>query len=151
MRTATVNEARRLEQLANAKPCALCKVVKPLSEFSPNKRNGHGLHSYCRQCYADWRLRKEYGVGTAYKKAQIERQGGKCAIAGCGAVLDMKAAVDHCHVSGQVRAVLCNPCNLALGLLKENIRRILGLAEYARRSRQLRLVPLNASDEEKAG
>ena len=29
--------------------------------------------------------------------------------------------VDHCHKTGKIRALLCHNCNIAMGLLKENI------------------------------
>lgn len=42
---------------------------------------------------------------------------------------------DHCHEDGQVRGLLCNPCNLFIGHARED-ERILGSAiEYLRRAR----------------
>lgn len=38
--------------------------------------------------------------------------------------------IDHDHVTGKVRGVLCQTCNTSFGLLREDIRRIQGLAEY---------------------
>ena len=34
----------------NSKVCAMCKEVKPSSEFHKNARNSDGLHSYCKVC-----------------------------------------------------------------------------------------------------
>jgi hypothetical protein len=42
----------------------------------------------------------------------------------CGITEDemgKKLDVDHCHSSGKVRGVLCNPCNNVLGTAKDNI------------------------------
>lgn len=38
--------------------------------------------------------------------------------------------VDHNHKTGKVRALLCAPCNTALGLLKEDTKRIWRAMEY---------------------
>jgi len=40
-----------------------------------------------------------------------------------------KLNADHCHTTGLARVLLCQGCNQALGLLGEDSRRILGLAE----------------------
>lgn len=83
-------------------------------------------------------------IGVSDKLNLILEQGGKCAVPDCGEAIDITDAVDHCHQSGQVRAVLCHPCNVSLGLLKENPRRMEGLARYARGWKQLRLAPVGA-------
>lgn len=62
-------------------------------------------------------LRKEYGLTDSNYKDLLAKQDGKCAI--CSASMD-KPHVDHCHKSGMVRALLCSPCNRALGDLKDN-------------------------------
>lgn len=39
-------------------------------------------------------------------------------------------AVDHCHITGKIRKLLCGNCNAALGMLKENSKTIQSLLEY---------------------
>lgn len=38
--------------------------------------------------------------------------------------------IDHDHKTGKVRGLLCARCNTSLGMLKEDVERIRGLAEY---------------------
>jgi hypothetical protein len=38
--------------------------------------------------------------------------------------------IDHCHVSGQVRALLCNRCNTMLGLANEDPVILRSLADF---------------------
>lgn len=40
--------------------------------------------------------------------------------------------IDHDHATGRIRGLLCNPCNLALGVALEDLSRLEGLTEYAK-------------------
>lgn len=59
-------------------------------------------------------------------------QGGVCAICGNGAEDTQHGLlhVDHCHDKGHVRGLLCSPCNLALGLFRDNPALLRRAAEY---------------------
>jgi hypothetical protein len=60
-------------------------------------------------------------------------QSGKCAA--CQDLLPgiARAALDHCHETGHERALLCGACNTALGLVREDPARLVGLLEYIER------------------
>lgn len=71
---------------------------------------------------------KKYGLTPEIYHATAAAQNGECAICQCKA----KLAVDHCHASNRVRALLCTQCNTALGLFKEdvsNLRSAIGYLE----------------------
>lgn len=75
------------------------------------------------------RLRKQFGLSAQDYEQMWDAQDGRCAI--CrrpenGRRLD----VDHCHETGEVRGLLCNPCNQALGLLGEDTERIQAVLTY---------------------
>lgn len=77
-------------------------------------------------------LKSEFGLTPANYLAIYHRQGGMCANKGCGTSLpEWVAPVDHCHRTGAVRGLLCNPCNTALGFAGESAERLKGLAEYS--------------------
>ncbi len=61
-------------------------------------------------------------------------QGGHCAMcpATPGTQYHGVLHVDHCHVTGKVRGLLCHHCNTALGLLREDHTAALRIAEYLR-------------------
>jgi hypothetical protein len=57
----------------------------------------------------------------------VETQGGRCA--SCRDQL-IETHVDHDHVTGEVRGVLCPNCNKALGMLKDDPMRVSALLTY---------------------
>jgi hypothetical protein len=51
----------------------------------------------------------------------------------CGiteAEIDKKLDVDHCHNSGKVRGILCNPCNNMIGHAKDSVAALRAAADY---------------------
>lgn len=62
------------------------------------------------------RLRREYGLSPEMYDSLLVAQKGLCAICQCKKQL----GVDHDHMTGKVRGLLCGSCNLALGLLRDN-------------------------------
>lgn len=41
-----------------------------------------------------------------------------------------KLAVDHCHITGKTRGLLCNNCNTILGHAKDNIKTLQNAIKY---------------------
>jgi hypothetical protein len=61
-----------------------------------------------------------YGLDNDQFTKMIEEQGNSCKI--CSKDLDTcKAVVDHCHSTNSVRGILCNSCNVALGLINDDL------------------------------
>jgi len=86
---------------------------------------------------------RRYGTTMLELEALFERQDRACAICtthwtACvpakrpthEAHFLQRLCVDHCHRSGQVRGLLCNACNTALGLLQEEPARFLSAVSY---------------------
>lgn len=48
-----------------------------------------------------------------------------------------KPYVDHCHLIGKVRGLLCNRCNLMLGVIKEEISFLNRMIKYIKKSNPL--------------
>ena len=81
-------------------------------------------------------LLKTYGLSFSDFEKMLADQGNNCANKGCGTTdpgTKYGWVVDHCHATGKVRAILCNPCNVSLGLAKDCERRLLGLVDYVRK------------------
>ena len=80
-------------------------------------------------------LKRLYNMTLEEYDNMFIRQGGKCAI--CGGVDPRHKSgilcVDHCHITGEVRALLCGKCNPALGGFDDNITILLSAIEYLKR------------------
>jgi hypothetical protein len=72
-------------------------------------------------------LRNKYDMTASDYERMYEEQDGQCAI--CSASYDV-LCVDHCHVSGKVRGLLCSPCNTGLGHMADTPERLRAAANY---------------------
>lgn len=143
--------------MGEAKECRKCGTAKPLDEFWAG--NGpHGRQSYCKPCLTEsnrinrrkarrrnperaYMQAREYGLRQNYSMTlerfdeMLAAQDGACAI--CGSTEPgggrKHMAVDHDHATGQVRALLCNPCNRGIGLLGDDAARVRAAALYLER------------------
>ncbi len=82
-------------------------------------------------------LRREatYGVTVEQYNEMLERQNGVCAICRSPETMTYKGTirflgVDHDHVTGRVRGLLCVKCNAALGMFGEDPVTIVGALDY---------------------
>jgi len=81
--------------------------------------------------YKNKDLKKKFGISLEEWNQMFANQQGRCLI--CNIHSDdlyKSLAVDHCHSTGAIRGLLCEPCNLAIGLLKENINSLKGAINY---------------------
>lgn len=89
--------------------------------------------------YRAWDLRKKYGLTDDHVAQMETSQLGKCPI--CIRPLrrlhsetgkPIRLCVDHDHISGAVRALLCDPCNKGLGAYQDDASALDRAATYIR-------------------
>jgi hypothetical protein len=123
---------------AGHKYCRRCDQIRPFSEWHKNSRQSDGLTSYCKPCRKELgrlsHLKRTFGLTPQQLAAIIEAQDGTCAV--CDGP---PQHIDHDHATGEVRGVLCGPCNMGLGQFQDDPTRLTRAASYLRRHR-LRLV-----------
>jgi len=97
-------------------------------------------HFYCtdecrKYVYADKHYKRRYGIGVVWVLKKLEEQDYKCAI--CRDVgFKMRddhvsgMNLDHCHETGNPRALLCHNCNRGLGLFQDNPEYLRDAAKY---------------------
>lgn len=78
----------------------------------------------------DQYVRRTFGITLADYERMLDEQDGGCAICGAPEPEGSSLHVDHDHDTGEVRALLCFPCNNALGLLGDDPERVATLLEY---------------------
>lgn len=93
--------------------------------------------------YLRHRLKSRYGLTVVQYQEMIEKQNGLCPI--CAEALHIptkdnrvrngdSAVVDH--KGKTVRGVLCNNCNRAIGLLKDDPENLIRVVDYLTRERE---------------
>jgi Recombination endonuclease VII len=73
-------------------------------------------------------LKRRFGISAAEYDALLAKQGGACAI--CRRRSKYRLCVDHCHLTGRIRGLLCYSCNLALGHLKDDQASLVAALAY---------------------
>lgn len=73
------------------------------------------------------RLKLTYNITLEDVDLLKHKQGGYCAI--CGNI-PRTWHIDHDHLSGKVRGMLCSSCNMALGLFHDDTERIRKAVDY---------------------
>lgn len=148
---------------SQTKRCSACREIKPFSEFSPSTSNQGRprIAALCRECFviyqAAWRKKnpesgkrasarfhlkracKSMGITVEQYYLTLERQGGVCKI--CGQPQRDKTrsrlALDHDHVTGEFRGLLCNPCNAGIAYFGDSILIMEEAIRYLRASKPL--------------
>ena len=134
---------RKVPSLLPIKTCIICE-----KDFRPRDRSNKGIcgDTECRYKHRlkinrDNKARrkrkpdykpghiKTYGLTLEQYEAMVEYQDHKCKICGIPETensLDKngnpkRLSIDHDHETGQIRGLLCNPCNTALGSFRDNV------------------------------
>lgn len=77
-----------------------------------------------------WHIRKKYNLTAREFLVLKKLQKNLCPICAKRLPAGLKAAIDHCHLSGRIRGLLHIQCNTALGMLKDNYQSALRAAKY---------------------
>jgi hypothetical protein len=126
--------AERRLAINGEKWCGLCSSLKPLEEFYRRSASKDGRSYRCKDCsnannsewmkakpkeerqkiYFERDLQRKFGISTEVYNAVFLAQEGVCAICKQPNPNRNRLAVDHNHATGEVRGLLCGPCNMLL-------------------------------------
>lgn len=122
---------------AKRKPCVDCVAEGVTSKRKaphPGPRcatHHRAKRSARRDTTWETRIMATYGITPAQYWAIYEEQGGRCYICRRATGLRKRLSVDHCHATGQVRGLLCTPCNRnVLGHLRDDTEAIQRAIDY---------------------
>jgi hypothetical protein len=132
------------------KICNKCGTEKVLTDFHYNKRSKDNRLNQCKKCVnkknqeyklkakqdkTAWRrsqysteLRK-YGLTIEQYEELLDKQHGICAICDCEPFFK-KLSIDHNHITGKVRGLICNNCNIMLGNAFDDPTILIAAADY---------------------
>lgn len=114
------------------KTCCMCQKRLPLTAFHKAKNfvnNKYNRVNRCKTCATEYNLMYRYHITPAEYNQMWIIQDGKCAICGQPETAKQNGtikllAVDHNHVTGENRSLLCTKCNVAIGCLLEDNDRL---------------------------
>lgn len=115
-----------LDRDAVTKVCTKCNRELPVDDFYKRSETGRPI-SRCKECYKKrpqdvLRLNlKRVGLTVEQFDAMLLGQDGACAICATPAgQREGRLSVDHDHVTGRIRALLCYRCNSGIGMFSDN-------------------------------
>ena len=101
------------------------KVRARTNEWAKNNRDK--VNEYRRKQH----FREKYGISIEERDAILKAQNNKCA---CCETNDPGNkygwVVDHNHITGQVRGILCHHCNVGLGFVNDDVEKLQKLINY---------------------
>ena len=126
--------------------CKTCEKPYRRTHYAKNYKKENTQSRQWQAANADrWRtidraskLRRNYGLTLAQYNTMFEAQYGRCAICDQVETLRIRGkvcrlAVDHDHVTGKVRQLLCCKCNQLPGCAGEDPDRLIAAVAYLRR------------------
>ena len=121
--------------------CLTCGEVKSLTTAYFYAAD-NWFRQECIACTGIRNACKTYGISPELYLAIVERQGGGCANCGemdYGKRSGHTLSIDHDHVTGAIRGLLCSRCNLAIGYLRDRPELCRRAEEYLHETRQVDL------------
>lgn len=110
------------------------KIPRPCPHPGPRCTTHHRVRrAEVRKKVHDNRVVKVYGLSPGDYDRLYVIQGGKCYICQRATGASKRLAVDHDHISGEVRGLLCKLCNRdVLGHLRDDIEALQRAIDYLR-------------------
>lgn len=129
------------------KQCTMCGEVKAVEDFHWHYKEKGIRRAYCKTCRSEeerkrqespeykekrreYLLGKHYGLSTKEYEERLSYQKYGCAICGEVCKSGKLLAVDHDHVTGKVRDLLCGRCNTGLGVFRDRPELLIKAADY---------------------
>ncbi|WP_443061113.1 endonuclease VII domain-containing protein [Streptomyces sp. NBC_00464] len=128
---------------AGRKQCSTCAEWLYTDAYVADTSALDGLAGQCKACVRDSRLTARFGVDAARYDTLLSNQGGVCAICKRPDPAGRALAVDHDHTCcpavgvscGKcVRGLLCWPCNVGIGHLRDDVSVLESAIHYLTRS-----------------
>lgn len=110
------------------KTCVYCNQEKPTSEYPKHRGHKDRLDTRCRKCISEQNKLRYQLKKVAPPKPEI------CDLCGKKPPHNKKIVLDHCHETEQFRGWLCDPCNVGLGNLGDNLDSLMAAVLYLQKA-----------------
>lgn len=119
-REANKERIRAYDRAYRAGNRALSKAYRDENKEQINERK-RACYEATRERVKSQRRMRAYGINDIRYNEILARQNNCCAICNTHkSELKKDLSVDHDHNTGKVRGLLCNNCNIGIGLLKDS-------------------------------
>jgi hypothetical protein len=113
-------------------------------------KDGRRVYKMSKEAQRHYALKRYYGMTPEHYAAMITEQHGVCAICHQPETAMFNGQpkvmhVDHDHISGAIRGLLCGNCNNGLGHFKDSPQTLRAAADYIQ-AHAAKIVPLKAKD-----
>jgi hypothetical protein len=117
--------------------CPHCHKWKDVDDFNycTCSKRAYNREAYCRQCQSDKHLMRRFGLTREDYLKILDQQNGRCAC--CGTLEPGGRGsfhVDHNHVTGEIRGLLCRRCNNAIGQFEDSAELLKAAIDYLNKS-----------------
>jgi hypothetical protein len=108
--------------------CRECRILATANHHAKaesKKKHRDWYNRKYKDISEDKRMKKQYGISLEDYKKMSELQKGLCLICKKPELTFLnqtarKLSIDHCHKTGKVRGLLCQKCNMAIGIFSES-------------------------------
>lgn len=107
--------------MSNKKICIYCEQAKDISDFPKHKQNKDQLDNRCKSCIKEQNDIRKNLHKTAPNKPEV------CEC--CGRI-PKKWCLDHDHITNEFRGWLCDQCNMAIGILGDDLNGVTNAMNY---------------------
>jgi hypothetical protein len=144
------------------KKCSKCKIEKEITFFYKDTSKKDSYQSWCAVCdkkrskiYRDkghsskkrnsklrklhpekepsYKIKYRYGVTAETYTKMFEKQKGLCEICKKPSPPSKRLGIDHNHITGKVRDLLCMRCNSGIGMFGDNINTTKNAIKYLKK------------------
>ena len=113
------------DRYVSSRRCTICDQTRWATPAYKAKRADTWRRN--RRRYRSSKDLRKYGV---CRVQLFNEQKGRCALCNTSVRLGQQCHIDHCHITGKARGLLCHHCNSGLGSFKDDPRLLRAAIRY---------------------
>lgn len=159
-----INRVRKIQETyyseTTLKICKTCNLEKNITEFYKSNQGIYGVQVNCKKCkiveqkeyfaknsryWKNANLLRDFGITFDTYTEMLKSQNNVCMICKKPETVKQQGkvrilSVDHNHLDGSIRGLLCSGCNVGLAGFKDNPEALVRAAQYIKFYKERNLV-----------